>query len=179
MDRNQHGNPGNINDALYSWGAWRARQMHPARRRYSSVVYSPPKWVTVRKTCGQCYGSDMSPPCGRCKGRGHYHERAPLIDPATIRGRSVMTVSDGGEPPDLYRDINAAVDSFDHRRRVVVMVRYVYAPRARKPYHVHLANRIFLDDGHNPITVHYYGELLTDCKRRIAEILHLAPRAVA
>lgn len=160
-----------IQDALYSWGRWRAAQNRTVKGYKSALVFSAPDVGVRRTTCPRCCNSTAHrADCGRCRGRGWYLERFPKIDPKIIPGKSVMGVQID-TAPDLYRLIDQTLAAFDVRRRVIVVTRYVYAPKANKRTQLLFTNRMLRELSSDPMSIEAYSRLLTDAKRRLAAIV--------
>jgi hypothetical protein len=170
----------NVQHALADWGRWRAKAYRLPEQPITKG-FTPPEYEKRKKECPTCGGrgevSVLGPEgrertkCPECKGKGHYVERVPLIDPATIPGPSVMRVAK--EAPEIFENIDSAVNSFDIVPRVVVLTRYVYAPKAKELTRVNCANRILQANDHKSISGITFGSTLRDCQRRLSAITGL------
>ena len=157
-----------IYQLLKGWGRWRARSFSiPARP--VTRAYTAPDWSSFKKACSLCHGKTNCEPCPACHGKGFTKVRYPVIDPALIHGPSVMRVNH--ESPELFIEVNAAVDGFEPIPRAVVMARYIHAPQRHNGNRLLAANRTLLANGEQPIASQYFGQVLKDCQRRISRII--------
>ena len=76
------------------------------------------------------------------------------------------------EAPELFTEIDTAVDSFEAVPRAVVMARYIHAPQRHNGNRLLAANRTLLACGERPIASQCFAQTLKDCQRRIGRILN-------
>ena len=171
--RSLHDDFRSIYQALKAWGQWRARQYSPPPPRPVGRAFTPPDYAVFLKTCSLCHGLKQvgAERCPACKGRGQFSTKYPVIDPALIPGPSVMRVV--GDQPQVFLEIDAAVNSFDLTAKAVVLARYVYAPKKRNDRRLWACNRTLMGNGGQLIASPAFAQMLKDCQTRLANICGL------